>query len=86
MAELMEWISVDKYLPGKKVNWVIVRCINSDLYDFYFMANYYEEWSFFDDDENRHLSMKITHWAIPDNVNEKDFFIETDGNVITEKN
>lgn len=64
----MEWINVEKYLPGNKFDWVIVRCVNPDKEVFYFMAIYHKGWEYFDDGQEYEKSMRITHWCIPDEV------------------
>jgi hypothetical protein len=50
----MKWISVDEFLPGKKLpdnGWIITRCVNRDGCFFYQMASYNGIWEFL---ENYH--------------------------------
>jgi hypothetical protein len=63
----MKWISVEEFLPGEKLNWVIVRCKNKDIEGFYFMAIHgFEGWDFFNDEDKE--GMIVTHWCIPDPI------------------
>jgi hypothetical protein len=85
----MEWISVEKYLPGDSIGLVIVRCINRDLDPFYFMAIYtYTGWEYFNeskdfnDNKDFKESIRITHWTYPDLVPEVDYFIDENGTVV----
>lgn len=67
----MVWISVKKYLPPLSSGWLIVRAINKDSAEFYFMALYRHrnnEWEFFRQEEP---TMQVTHWCYPDAVREE---------------
>lgn len=73
----MEWIDASRFSPAFSVPLVIVRCINSDMECFYFMACYSDktyDWSFFNDDKDYVKDMQVTHWTIPDEVKEKDIY------------
>ena len=63
----MIWISVEKYLPGNKLTWVIVKCFDPHGdEEFYFMAMYsLGSWEFFDENEERERTLKITHCLDP---------------------
>lgn len=65
-----EWYNANEVLPAH-IDWVIVRCINKDEEDFYFMAIFGSKgWSFFDEysDEKYKDKMNITHWMLPPNI------------------
>ncbi len=66
-----EWYDASEVLPAH-IDWVIVRCINSDEdTDFYFMALYCKDgsWDFFSsDDKDYENTMQVTHWMNAPNI------------------
>lgn len=67
-----QWIDVNIFLPGNS-DWVIVRCVNNDYVNFFFMACFdLGCWEYFDDkDNNYENSMKVTHWMYPPDINDQ---------------
>lgn len=69
----MKWHSVDEFLPGNGVGYVIARVLNADYCQFIYQAIYsrngWEFWDeeYFPDGRLKEEGFRITHWTyMPD--------------------
>ena len=74
----MKWYSVNDFLPGKGVGYVIARVLNSDYSQFIYQAIHMgERWEFWDEEywpkTRRDDKFKVTHWTYMPELNDSGF-------------
>lgn len=75
----MRWYSVDEFLPGNEIGYVIARVLNCDMCQFIYQAMYSDgKWEFWDEEyfpEERlkEDSIRVTHWTYMPELNDGGF-------------